>query len=148
MTNDQVSREYPKHPMLGVSCAVWHSGRVLLVRRGKPPRKDWWALPGGLVETGETCIQAICREIHEETGLDIADPVFCDMKEIIRPDGDGRIQTHFVLMVYAAHAPKDDVQAGDDAAEAIFVRPDMFDQFALLPGIADSVTKSRSVLEV
>ena len=40
---------------------------ILLLRRNKPG--GWFTLPGGTVEEGETVIQALEREITEETGL-------------------------------------------------------------------------------
>jgi 8-oxo-dGTP diphosphatase len=44
-------------------------GRVLLVRRGRPPLAGSWTLPGGHLEAGESAEQAIEREVLEETGL-------------------------------------------------------------------------------
>jgi 8-oxo-dGTP diphosphatase len=42
------------------------TGRVLLVQ---PTYKDYWDIPGGYVETGETPAQTAAREIHEELGI-------------------------------------------------------------------------------
>ena len=47
-------REYPLRPVVGVGVVVWHGERVLLVRRGRPPRQGHWSLPGGAQELGET----------------------------------------------------------------------------------------------
>ena len=53
-------------PNAGANAAVFRDGRILLIRR-----KDsgLWALPGGLVEVGETLAEAACRELLEEAGI-------------------------------------------------------------------------------
>lgn len=139
-------RSYPDRPFLGVSCAVWHRDKVLLVQRGRPPSEDAWALPGGLVETGERCADAVCREIREETSLLIADPVFVELKDIIEPDPEGAIRHHFVLAVFATIVDTDEVVAADDAKAAMWVRPDEISDHNVLRGIADSVRRSRLAL--
>lgn len=48
-----------------------NDGKVVLVKRSFDPYKDHWALPGGMVEYGETVEVAVIREAKEETGLDI-----------------------------------------------------------------------------
>ena len=46
-------------------------GQLLLIRRGTPPALGEWALPGGYVDATETPSQAACRELLEETGLEL-----------------------------------------------------------------------------
>lgn len=49
--------------------AVFHDGKVLLIKRGKTPGKGLYALPGGFVNQNETLLECALRELKEETGL-------------------------------------------------------------------------------
>jgi len=44
---------------------------VVLIKRKYPPFKDYYALPGGFIEKGETPKKALIREVKEETNLDV-----------------------------------------------------------------------------
>lgn len=48
---------------------ITDDGKVVLVKRSFDPYKDHWALPGGIVEYGETVEDAVAREAKEETGF-------------------------------------------------------------------------------
>ena len=63
-------RSYPARPILAVSAAIIRGGKVLVVRRARPPAAGLYTLPGGGVEVGETLIEAVRREVREETALD------------------------------------------------------------------------------
>lgn len=64
-------RRYPDRPFLAVSAAIIRDGKVLVVRRARPPAYGHFTLPGGVVEAGETLAEAAIREVAEETGLAI-----------------------------------------------------------------------------
>ena len=115
------AREYPDRPHLGVSVAVWRDGEVLLVKRGRAPFAGFWSFPGGGVEIGERLEEAARREVREEAGIDVAIVSQIDRAEIIARDGDGRIERHYVLIVFAGRLIGGTLKAGDDAAEARFV---------------------------
>ncbi len=53
---------------VGVSAVIFNEGRVLLAHRRDI---DWWNLPGGGMEAGETVDEALKREVLEETGLEV-----------------------------------------------------------------------------
>ena len=56
-----------------VAAAVFRDGgRILTTQRGYGAYKDWWEFPGGKLEPGETPEAALCREIREEMGAQIA----------------------------------------------------------------------------
>ncbi|MBQ0978543.1 NUDIX domain-containing protein [Micromonospora sp. M61] len=56
-----------------VTGALVRDGAILLVHRRPTKRAypDVWDLPGGLVEAGESELQALAREMHEELGVQI-----------------------------------------------------------------------------
>ncbi len=93
---------------------------ILLIKRGNHPYKDYWAIPGGFLETGRESIdEAAARELYEETGVKADDGI--DLRQLITvgsPDRDPR--THVVSVVYTALVPKGLLhpKAGDDANEA------------------------------
>ncbi|MCR4805969.1 MAG: 8-oxo-dGTP diphosphatase [Clostridia bacterium] len=65
---------------LTVLCLVTDGDRVLLQNRTKA---DWrgYALPGGHVEPGESFVDAVRREMREETGLEIENPRLVGVKQ-------------------------------------------------------------------
>ena len=61
-------------------CMVRDGDRVLVIDREKESRQGM-TLPGGPVEAGESFTEAVIREVKEETGLRIASPQICGMKD-------------------------------------------------------------------
>ena len=113
-----MSREYPARPIIGVGVVVWHGERVLLVRRGKPPRLGHWSLPGGAQRLGETVAEAARREVKEETGLEVLLGDIVATVDLIERDRQGRVRYHYTLIDFVADAAGPELQPGSDAAEA------------------------------
>ena len=53
---------------IGVNALIFNEGHILLAHRRDI---DWWNLPGGGMELDETVEEAVCREVLEETGLEV-----------------------------------------------------------------------------
>lgn len=122
-------RDFPERPIVGVGVVVWRGDRVLLIRRGKPPRAGQWSLPGGAQELGETVAETARREVLEETGLALACLDLLTVVDLIEPAPEpGRFHYHYTLIDFAAEAaPGDPVAAGDAAAVAWFELADLAD---------------------
>src|SRR5438552_16659937 len=58
------------HPSVAVDGIVLQNGKLVAVRRKNEPYRGMPARPGGFVELGETTVEAVVREVHEETGLE------------------------------------------------------------------------------
>lgn len=111
-----MNREYPERPWVGVGVVVLRDGRVLLARRGNPPRVGDWSLPGGAQHVGETVFDAARREVEEETGLTIDVLGVVDVVDSIQRDPAGRIHYHYTLIDVFAEAAEGVAEARDDAA--------------------------------
>jgi ADP-ribose pyrophosphatase YjhB (NUDIX family) len=64
----------PAEPRIRVSAILRWKGRMLLCRHEKPG-KEYWLLPGGGVNSGESLVDALRRELAEEIGIDEPLPV-------------------------------------------------------------------------
>jgi 8-oxo-dGTP diphosphatase len=108
----------PKTPLLATDCVVFDSqDRVLLIRRGHPPFKGDYALPGGFVEIGERVEDACRRELREETGIDVRELKLVGVYSDPKRDPRG----HTCSVAYLAQVGTAKPTAGDDAATAEWV---------------------------
>lgn len=75
-----ISEDRTEKVELTVLCLVEDGNKILLQNRVK---KDWqgYTLPGGHVEKDESFVDAVIREMKEETGLDIKNPVLVGVKQ-------------------------------------------------------------------
>jgi ADP-ribose pyrophosphatase YjhB (NUDIX family) len=102
---------------------VVRRGRVLLVRRGRPPRLGEWGIPGGAQAAGETLVEAAAREVLEETGLAIRDAEVLTALDSITRDPDGRVEYHYTLVELVADCAEGEPVAADDALDARWATP-------------------------
>jgi 8-oxo-dGTP diphosphatase len=111
---DQQLKMLYKRPALATDGIVIIDDKILLIRRGKDPFKDKYALPGGIVEYGETVERCVVREIKEETGIDTR--ILQLVGVYSDPERDPR--GHFVSVVFHLLHVGGELKAGDDAAAA------------------------------
>ena len=115
--------DYPNRPLVGVGVVVFKDERVLLVRRGKPPRQGRWSLPGGRQRLGEAVRETASREVLEETGLEVEVTALLDVLDSITRDQAGAIAYHYTLVDFLAEWRAGAAAAGGDAAEVAWADP-------------------------
>jgi ADP-ribose pyrophosphatase YjhB (NUDIX family) len=119
---------------------------VLLVRRGQPPALGLWSVPGGLVDLGETTVEAARREVEEECGLKVRIVELAGVLDRVTRDDDGRVRYHWVLVDYLAVPESDDViTAGSDAAEVRWVTIDDVEQLPTTEGLLPMIRRAAAL---
>ena len=124
---------YPEHPRAAVGAVVFKDDKVLLVRRGRPPARGQWAIPGGNIKLGETLQQAAEREILEETGVVIraGDPIYTF--DAVVHDEDGAIQFHYIIVDLAADYIDGNPRPGDDADDVRWLDAEALESLPVSP---------------
>jgi 8-oxo-dGTP diphosphatase len=99
-------------PRIRVSALLRRGDRLLLCRHEKPGRQ-YWLLPGGGVNVGETLVKALQRELTEELGIEEDLPLEGPIAvvESISP-ADAPVSRHVVHIIFAGHL-------GDRSLEAL-----------------------------
>ena len=118
-------------PEVCVGAVAVAGDRLLLVRRGSEPGRGLWSVPGGRVEAGESLVDAVERELAEETGVVARCGPLLGVAE--RRDGDH----HFVILDYLVEvAEAVPLVPGTDADEAAWVPLGEVTERPLVTGLA------------
>ncbi|MGO9702243.1 MAG: NUDIX hydrolase [Xanthobacteraceae bacterium] len=145
-SNSTEARIYPARPYLAVSAAIFREGRVLIVRRAQPPANGLYTLPGGVVEIGETLVDAVMREVREETGLEIEPQGLAGYRQVIARDDTGRIERHFVILPFAARWLAGEIVLNDELAEGLWLAPSELSGLKTTEGLADIVAAAGELI--
>ncbi len=140
-----MTREYPPHPRVGVGAVILDGRRVLLVKRGGQPSAGKWSLPGGLVDLGETTLEAIAREVAEECGLRIRIAGLAGIVDRVVRDDAGRVRYHYVLVDYLAYPEPGTAVAGSDAADVQWIDVDAVERLDITDGLVDMIRRAQAL---
>jgi ADP-ribose pyrophosphatase YjhB (NUDIX family) len=141
------ARAYPDRPYLAVSAAIIRDGHVLVARRARGPALGIWTLPGGVVEAGETLVEALTREVAEETGLTVEPVALAGHREVVTYDEQGRVSRHFVILCFATRWIAGEPQLNEELSDARWLRPSELDGLHTTEGLAAIIAAAYERME-
>ncbi|WP_459480229.1 NUDIX domain-containing protein [Clostridium saccharoperbutylacetonicum] len=121
-----------ENAIVTVLCMVYDGNKILLQDRVK---KDWRGLtfPGGHVEKEESFVQAVIREIYEETGLTISEPKLCGVKQF-QTDEDER----YIVLLFKTNRFEGTLVSSDEG-EMIWVDRNSLNNCKLVDDFMDLI---------
>lgn len=110
-----------KKPSVAVGALVFNKeGKLLIIKA--PKWGNFYSIPGGHVEFGETLEEALKREIKEETGLNVSKIKPLLVHEAINPK-DYYKRKHFIFIDYSCLVASDDVKLNGEGLSYKWVKP-------------------------
>ncbi len=124
-------------PRIRVAAIIVRDEEILLVAHEKE-KKSYWLLPGGGVNVGESLEAALCRELLEETGLEIEIGDLVMANDSIAPDGS----RHIVNLYFLADVVSGEIQVGGDerVVECRYVSLMEFSGLDFRPDLRDEIS--------
>ena len=100
---------------ISIDAVIVNDEKILLIKRGADPYKDFWALPGGYVDWDESTLDAVRREVKEELNLDV------ESADLIGVYGDPRRHPKQVVDIAYSVKTTGEPKSGDDATDFAWV---------------------------
>jgi ADP-ribose pyrophosphatase YjhB (NUDIX family) len=107
----QCGERYWSNSVPGAQAVIVRDGHVLLGRRATDPGEGRWDLPGGFLQEGEDPLDALRREVREETGLEL------DILDFLGTWNESYWNRIVLCFTWLAQPAGGDERAGDDLAE-------------------------------
>lgn len=117
------------------------SGNILITRRSmqKKSAPGEWELTGGGVRAGETPLQAVCREVREEVGVDIAPYAPQAIGKVVDTDASGS----WMMVIFAVTLPLSLGKLTLQPEEIMDAALVPFESLKALPRVWDSILKDH-----
>ena len=119
-------------------CMVYDGQGNILVQNRKNPNWPGITFPGGHVEAGESFADAVIREVWEETGLTIEQPVLCGIKQWGEKNG-----VRSVVLFYKTDRFSGELKSSEEG-EVFWVRREEFERLPLATDMAETIRVCES----
>jgi len=121
-----------------VALIIVRENKVLLIKQRKKSR-EYWLVPGGGVDFGETIEQSAKREFIEETGLDV------DVKELLFScETIGGKDRHIIHLFFKGEILSGDLRLGEEEnlIDLKFIDIDEFNNIIIYPNVKEKIIDS------
>ncbi len=98
------------------------------------------------MEAGETLMQAVAREIREETALEIEATALAGHREVIARDEQGHVERHFVILSFAARWRSGEPVLNEELDDARWLAPAELSELQTTEGLAEIVAAAIDLL--
>lgn len=114
-------------------CMVYDDAGNILVQDRVDPSWPGLCFPGGHVEPGESFVESVIREVWEETGLTIENPILCGTKQFQTKHGE-----RYVVFFYKTNRFTGEIRSSDEGKVFWIPRKDL-EQYTLVDDFMDMV---------
>ena len=108
-------------------CMVYDDKGNILVQNRKNPNWPGITFPGGHVEPGESFVESVIREVYEETGLAVENPILCGVKQFQTRKGE-----RYVVFLYKTNRFSGEVKSSDEG-KVFWIPRNTLEQYTLIP---------------
>ncbi|MFC1732377.1 NUDIX domain-containing protein [candidate division KSB1 bacterium] len=125
------NNDTPSYPEVTVGALIFNAqDQLLLVKTYK--WKDMYCVPGGHVELGESLVDAVMREVKEETNLDVNNAAFHCVQEAIFSESFHK-KRHFIFLDFICRSDAGEVVLNEEASEFEWIDLDNVDEYLIEP---------------
>ena len=114
-------------------CMIYDNDGNVLVQDRVDPNWSGITFPGGHVEYGESFSTSVIREVKEETGLDIKNPVLCGVKQFQTDENE-----RYVVLFYKTNCFEGEIKSSDEG-EIFWVKRSELGNYKLVDDFLDMV---------
>ena len=103
-------------PIVSVEAVIVKDNALLFLKRNNEPVKGEWWFPGGRIHKGESLKQTLCREIKEETGLEIIESKLVNVYSRVFQE------RHDITIVYLCKCKDGKIELNNEHSEYAFFK--------------------------